>query len=290
MNDQVTIRSLTESDVPSMHKAFLAAFSDYPLDFSMNEDMFRKKFVEKLNLNFDLSGGAFAGSQMVGFIFTSVNNYKNKLTAYNGGTGVTPEFRGRNLTVKMYRRLIKKFMQQHIEQGVLEAITTNKPAIRAYEKVGFYKSNLYRCFRLDLTKFNEVRVNPQAVITIKNSPDWDLYKAFGDQEPAFLDQNDLLTRNMANEMLIEASLDGVCVGYCIYQKDIGRISQISVSKEYRRKGVGSALLKYIVKNAFVRSVTVLNVDNTNYALKKFLKKSGFTNRVDQYEMTLNLLL
>jgi ribosomal protein S18 acetylase RimI-like enzyme len=288
MDNQIIIRSLNYLDIPAMHRAFLCAFSDYTLDFNLTEEKFVKKFVEKLNIDFDLSAGAFVDNEMVGFIFTSAGMYQGKLSAYNGGSGVIPEYRGRNLTVQLYHFLIKKFKEAGVQQCVLEVLTYNKPAIKSYSKVGFKRNRLLKCFKLELGELNQSKANSQVVIERKFAPNWELYNSFASIRTSFLDQTYLLARNMANETLLEAYVDGDCVGFAIYQGDLGRISQFGVKKEYRRKGIGAAMFLYMLNHCDTKYLTVLNIDDKDDGTKKFLKKIGFLNKVDQYEMIYKL--
>jgi ribosomal protein S18 acetylase RimI-like enzyme len=288
MENQVIIRSISYLDIPAMHKAFICAFSDYTLNFNLTEEKFIKKFVEKLNIDFDLSAGAFVGDQMVGFIFTNIGMYQGKLSAYNGGSGVIPEYRGRNLTVQLYHFLIKKFREAGVQQCILEVLTDNKPAIKSYGKVGFKRNRLLRCFKLEFGKINPSKANTQVVIQRKFAPDWELYSSFASIRTSYLDQTHLLAKNMSNEALIEAYMDDICVGFAIYQVDLGRISQCGVKKEYRRKGIGAAMFLYMLNHCDTKYLTVLNIDNKDEGTKKFLRKIGFANKVDQYEMIYKL--
>ena len=102
MNNAFTIRSLTPEDVPEILIAFKQAFSDYVISVNLTHDLFKKRFIDKLQMNFELSAGVFLQETLVGFIFTSIHEFQGKLTAYNGGTGVIPKFRGHGLTQQMY--------------------------------------------------------------------------------------------------------------------------------------------------------------------------------------------
>jgi ribosomal protein S18 acetylase RimI-like enzyme len=288
MDDPIIIRTLKFEDIPAMRKAFLHAFCDYILDFDLTEEKFIKKFVEKLNINYELSAGAFHGDEMVGFIFSNVGMYQGELTAYNGGSGVVPEFRGRNLAVKMYQYLINIFRESGVSKCVLEVLTHNKAALQSYSKVGFKRKRLLRCFRMGIGEFNKSKTNDQVIIQRRLLPNWDLYTSFGENNTSYLDQTHMLSRNIENETLIEAYLDSHCIGYAVYQRDLGRISQFGVKKDYRRLGIGASLFQYMLEHSDTEYLTILNIDDKDSGTKRFLKKIGFSNGVDQYEMIYNL--
>ncbi len=281
---QLNFRSLRTTDTSQMYQAFQEAFSDYAVSFEMTEEEFYKKFVEKLNINLDLSIGAFDKEKLVGFIFTSIAKYNGKLTAYNGGTGVTPECRGQHIPAKIYELLIPKLRKEGVEQCVLEVITTNAKAVMVYEKIGFKKLDFYHCFKLkEIVEGN--RQADKIRIIKKDSIDWSELTNCIDFEPSFLDTDFLLEKNLKNEQVIVALAGKEVVGYAIYQSH-GRISQMGVAKHRRKQGVGSALINFIYNDTGSLQLTVLNIPKTENGAMHFLEKVGFENQINQYEMVL----
>lgn len=269
-----------------MYFAFLDAFSHYPVPFRLNKEQFVRKFVEKLNIDFSLSVGAYDYEVLCGFIFTSINMYKGKLTAYNGGTGVKIAYRGNKLTSKMYDYLIPKFRAKGVRQCVLEVLVDNYGAIKVYEQIGFYKSALYYCFNLK----DEITPRAQTLANLEiikiHQPQLERYEAFHESEPSFLDSLEMIMENIANEEIIEARIDGETVGYAIFQPAFGRLSQIAVSSGMRRKGIGYAMIAHIFYNSHTSSLTAINIHEKDDALIKFMLALGFTNQLNQYEMIL----
>lgn len=267
-----------------MHQAFLQAFADYQLPFQLSFDQFVQKFIYKLNINYELSVGAFCQNQLVGFIFSSTGFYRGKHTAYNGGTGVIPEHRGYSLTQKMYACLFPQLIEKGITQAVLEVLTENEKAIKSYVSCGFSIFTKYHCYKL--TKLNSTFRQPSPQITIwpVNQPNWPLYESFFDTIPYFLDSTDVLRHNLQHEVLAEASLGNDVVGYIIFQPSVSRISQVAVDKKHRGIGVGKMLLEYALKASPAKALTILNVDQKETELIKILGRIGFEHTVDQYEM------
>ncbi|ELR72838.1 acetyltransferase, GNAT family protein [Fulvivirga imtechensis AK7] len=289
MAKSLYIRSLKPVDLTEMYIAFLDAFSDYAIPFRLTKEQFVRKFVEKLRINFTLSAGAFAyDDTLAGFIFTTINYYDNKLTAYNGGTGVRPAYRGHKATAQMYDFLIPMFKERKIKQCVLEVLTHNKRAINSYSAIGFQKTKYYRCFKLENKHF-KVRppVIPLEIFSVK-LPNWDVYESFAEQKPSFLDSSLMINDNLANETIIEAHHNGRCIGYAIYQPAFGRISQVGVSPEMRGKGVGANIIQYIFATCQQKHLTVINVEKNASVTQDFFLNLGFLNQIDQYEMILPL--
>lgn len=286
--DNLQIRSLKPIDLTEMYITFLDSFSDYKIPFRLTKEQFVRKFVEKLKIDFSLSAGAFDENALVGFVFTAVNYYEGKLTAYNGGTGVRPTNRGQKLTIRMYDFLIPIFEERRIKQCVLEVLTENDRAIKAYRSIGFRETKYFRCFKFDS---KSIKVRPPAVsleIYGVKHPNWDIYERFSDQQPSFLDSSLMINDNLASETIVEAHSEGKCVGYAIYQPAFGRISQIGVAPEVRGKGVGSNLIKYIQDTSRQKILTVINIEKSEELTINFFKSLGFKNQLNQYEMILPL--
>lgn len=288
---EIKYRFLRQDDVPEMYKVFRIAFSDYHVPFNLTRSDFDKKFLEKLNLNFEFSPGAFHNDKLIGFIFTSVKQYEGRETAYNGGTGVIPEFRGIGIVSKLYHYSIPVFKANGIEQCVLEVLTDNQSAINAYAKCGFKKTKYFNCFKLNVKKpgwWSGKHLNNVVEIIEVDVPDWKNYTKFFDFIPSFLDTQSMIDQNIKNEKIIEARKNKKLVGYAIYQPGPGRISHIGVNREYRRNGVGTMLVDYIYGDSENKHLSIININETATVVKDFFLKLGFENQLNQFEMILNL--
>ncbi|WP_054751948.1 GNAT family N-acetyltransferase [Piscibacillus salipiscarius] len=60
-----------------------------------------------------------------------------KFYAWNGGTGILPEFRGTGLSHTLIEEVQAVYHEQGVNVANLEAITTNERAINLYEKHGY---------------------------------------------------------------------------------------------------------------------------------------------------------
>ena len=144
----IHIRLLVPSDLNQFYFTFQEAFDDYSVDLRLDRKAFDRRMLDKLGIDWGLSVGAFSGDKMVGFIAHTANYYQNQPYAYNGGTGVIPEYRGLNLTVHMYDLAIKHLRDRKIDRCVLEVIDHNRSAIDAYSKVGFKKTRILKCYKV----------------------------------------------------------------------------------------------------------------------------------------------
>ena len=285
MPDSFEIRLLQPQDFSQVYRTFSESFSDYLVKMELSKDAFRERMEGKLNLMYPFSVGVFHGEKLIAFILNTVNSYENQLTAYNGGTGVLEQYRGGGLTQKMYNFLFPIFKQSGIDRCVLEVITNNEKAIRAYKKSGFETNKRFKCFKLKCESIDSNTVEGLTIRTVKNV-DLDLYQYPASISPSFLDHSGQLVFNLKNEIILEARIEEELVGFAIFQHKSGRISQLGVMPEYRRKGVGSALLAEVLGQSENKQLTVLNIDENAEREVCFLKKKGFANEIDQWEMEL----
>ena len=263
-----------------LFKAFQKAWDDPATRLNVSINDFEKRLLHKLNINPEYSLLAVKDEQIIGFILHTVNYYKGTSCIYNGGTGVIPEFRGNAITEALYLKLLPKLKEEKISKTILEVVTTNDPAIKAYRKIGFTKTQTYKCY-----------ANRQGVSHVTNNlrtvKKYDpLFSTFWDFEPCFLDQPDQLKYNMENEVILEENQGGETRGYIIFQPHLGRISQLAVKPAYRKKGIGTKLVNYAKYHSRTPLLTVMNIPNTATGMIAFLERIGFVNEIDQYEMEL----
>jgi ribosomal protein S18 acetylase RimI-like enzyme len=287
--ESIRFRSFVRNDIPDMRKVFNQAFEDYLIPVLLNESDFKRKLIEKSRLNFKYSVGCFDNKQLVGFLFHTIEEYQKKKTAYNGGTGVIPDYRGNNLTYRMYEHIIPKLIKKKVEDCILEVISNNKPALQSYEKVGFRKSKFYHCLKLDEEGDYLKNPPPGNFRTVKSpKPQWEIYSTFRDYESSFLDTFHMLKKNLKSETILESYDGDDLVGYIIYNKRMGRVGNIGVHKKYRGRGIGTSLIRKMHADCRKKPIYILNVNERSYNLLNFFLRLGFKNDIDQFELKLKL--
>ncbi|MEQ8712959.1 MAG: GNAT family N-acetyltransferase [Cyclobacteriaceae bacterium] len=283
----IHIRLLALADLSQLYYTFLEAFSDYSIDMSLGQKAFERRMLNKLSIEWPLSVGAFSGDKMVGFIVHTSNNYQNERHAYNGGTGVIPEYRGLNLTEHMYGRAIRQMQEQGIQKCVLEVIDTNSNATKAYQKVGFQKKRILRCYKL--VRSIVAATNHTERYSVETLDTRGLEALPNLTIPSFMDTWAQLTRNSAHEKMLRIyDQDDTLKGYAIFQPDNGRIARLWVRDKDRRNGIGRSLLSTIAGKCPNKSLTVINVDENDQAAHQFLIACGFENQINQWEMILEI--
>ena len=254
---------------------------------NMTQEQFDQKFWDKLGLNEAFSPVVATQQRLVGFIFSALDQYQSKATAYNGGTGVIPDHRGQNLVQGMYDQLTPKLREAGYQQCVLEVLTHNARAITAYTRSGFSQGNLLRCYRLERLPNHAARRPSALSLAQTPTPNWDQYAAWSQAEASFQDQWSRLPLN-PHEQVWEAHWEEQKAGVIVFQPHLGRISALAVAPEFRERGIGTYLIHQVVSLSAQPHLTVINVREADASLHGFFTGLNFQNQINQYEMTLPL--
>jgi ribosomal protein S18 acetylase RimI-like enzyme len=275
------IRFDTLENIPLLKlcAAFNLSFSDYIVPVQLTLPLLEQK-IQGENIQLAQSIGAFDGDTLAGLILHGVDVWPGAQMLYNGGTGVIPAYRGRRLVQQMYTQFKPLYRQQGIQRVILEVITSNTPAIRAYTSTGFTTSRLFHCYKWE----PGLRLGGKDIkLKEISSPDWAQLNSFGDQLPSWSNNSDSIQREGAGTTTWVAYEKETIVGFISVYTGNKRIRQMAVRPQYRGQGIGSALLRHITKK-LQGPFSFTNITDENKGLQQFLLKAGFTPTVTQYEM------
>jgi ribosomal protein S18 acetylase RimI-like enzyme len=280
-------RFLRESCFSLLYRAFIEAFSDYVFPFALTE----KQFQNHINLNaVDLSRtiGCLEGGQIIGFSLNGFGEWNGKPTVYDAGTGVIPSFRRQGISERMFDHMLPVFKNQDIKQFLLEVITSNTPAIRLYEKLGFQITRELALLQYDGRVGD--RTAPAAIeIREIRDPDWERLTRFWIGTTSWQNSVDAMKRSWPVKSMMGAFAEGECVGYIVFSTGFGRVAQLAVKSEYQHNGVGTMLLKAmqeVTNDGY--SLQVINIDKLLPGGMDFFTRHGFYERLSQYEMLLEM--
>ena len=95
------VNNLSKTSLDDIIECFLLAFENYFVKMPTDTNYYKERWkASKVDLN--LSYGMFDKGRLVGFIIHAVDKRAGVLTAYNAGTGVIPEYRGKRITSTIY--------------------------------------------------------------------------------------------------------------------------------------------------------------------------------------------
>lgn len=279
----VEIRTLSETSHHEILACFNLSFSDYSIPFKLNIQQLEKK-IRTEDINKEISIGAFIDQKLIGFVLHGDRKCKNLRIAYNAGTGVIPDQRGQRLTRRMYDFIIPKLETEGVEEVVLEVISSNIPAIKAYEKVGFKRERVLNCYNGELVVNKE---NKNVDIEKLDNINLQKLNTIGNIKPTWQNSNETIANLKSDALVFTAKIDAVLGGYIIVNKNNNRILQIAVKEEMRRKYIGSSLLKHIADKTS-KKTSIINVDNNYTSPLNFFKHLNLQKSLTQDEMKLKI--
>ena len=275
----VSYRLLKASDLVPLYECFLKAFADYQVDMQMSQELFEQRLARD-GVQLESSAGAFDAATMIGFYMNGLGTWQGKQTAYDAGTGIVPEYRGRNLAKELFAFIVPRLQENSVTHYLLEVLSDNKPAVTLYRKLGFVETRTLAVLRAeDMIK----PVGDPKGVTIGRVErvDWELFESFWDGYPSW--QNSIAAvERVTNECeMVGAFADGKCVGYGVVFRPAGTLMQLAVAREYRRKGIGKRLLNALTTD---ESLKVNNVDERLKGTLAFFEANGFRVELKQFEM------
>lgn len=287
----LVIKSLENTSVESIHATFVAAFSDYQVDVSyMTPHVMANRFI-KNGFRPSLSAGVFDDGKLKGFTVVGTGMFKGELSAFDIMTGLVKDYRGKGLASKMFEFIEKEVKNAGVRKFYLEVLQENKPAIQAYEKTGFRKVRGLNCYVIKTGQFAQAK-QIQSVVFITKSEHKDIsdFKEFLDYEPSWENHPDSIQRISDQKDIYIARSYGQVVGVIVYYPTLNWIMSLAVKKDYRRKGIATAMLEYLMAtlHPVTNEVKILNIPSDDASLNIFLMKSGFEYTVSQYEMAYEL--
>ncbi len=276
-------RFLNEGYFDQLYSAFSEAFSDYVIPFALTEQQFRNH-LNLTGVDLTRTVACVKDEQIVGFSLNGFGMWDGKLTAYDAGTGVIPGHRRQGISEEMFRVMLPEFERDGVEQILLEVITTNTNAIKLYEKLGFRSGRLLALLQRDEPL--EVKADPPGIqLRPIVELDWALLSSFWDSSPAWQNSLEAIERSTKLKRIVGAFSGDRCIGYVIFSEKFGRIAQLAVDRDFRRRGIGTALLGVVQSQTLAGySLQVINIDTTLKNAMAFFEKLGFYQRLNQHEM------
>jgi ribosomal protein S18 acetylase RimI-like enzyme len=284
--ENLNIKLLGKIPVEQVHRAFTETFSDYEVSVQMSFERFAE-MMKTRDLNPDLSVGCFDGDLLVGFILTGFREIFGKKVCYDGGTGVLRAYRRKGIGEMLLKELLRILHEKQISRFVLEVLENNTPAIKLYEKYGFEKTRKLECFEITKHELQPVPnrgfgitiTNPAALI--QNETLYSLYP------PSWQNEIRSVLNVSENYTCISLSCSGKILGYGFIHKTKGDIPQIGILEEWKYWGIEAHLVAELARQTKSEKIIVLNVEFDNY-LGETLRKLGFRNTVNQWEMALEI--
>lgn len=275
----IQFKTLENIAIETLVDTFNEAFAEYFVPIKLTPELLHFKFKTE-NIALNLSVGAFDNNRLIGFIFHCLDAIDGKKIVYNGGTGVLKDYRGKQITKKMYDYALNNLFTNDLNEVVLEVFDVNIPAIKTYQDVGFNVDEKVFCYSGIVTKKPLL-----TTFTIKevDLPNWDVYQKFWEINPTWQNSIPAINRILDKVKIIEVFNVNECIGYAIFNCLNGRIYQIATKKEMQSKGDGAFMLQYI--SGFNKQLSITNVAENSVRTHNFFKNHLFKLTATQLKMT-----
>ena len=283
----MNILPLSGADFSELYEAFRQAFADYEIQLDSLE---LETMLKRRGFTPDLSFGAFEDRKLVAFTFNGIGSFRGIGTAYDTGTGTLPEFRGKGLAGKIFEASIPFLREAGVEQYLLEVLQHNEKAVSLYRKLGFRVTREFNYFVEENSRVKMVKNLSDPGITIGSVtlPEILEHSGFMDFIPSWQNDLDSVQRTVDDFTCFGAYYKNKLVGYCICDPGTGDLTQIAVDPLWRRKGIGTALVRSAVKENRHRNLKMINTESGHDGINRFMESLGLPCRGKQFEMIRSL--
>lgn len=277
------IKNLEGISLNTIFHAWSDAFSNYDFTWTQPElerTLYRRGYVP------GLSFGAFDGEKLISFILNGIGTFNGIKTAYDTGTGTIKAYRGCGLVEKTFKESEPLLKKAGISQYLLEVLTHNTAAIAVYSKIGLKVNRELNYFR---QTNDALELNPKTLPAGYYLKETDLHEmdrmiSMWDFYPAWQNSFESVQRDVDSLKIIGVFDAERLMGYGITEPASGDITQLAVDKDYRRRGIGSAILKELIKHNRHHSVKIVNTDVNSPHVVMFIENNGIPKLGTQYEM------
>ncbi len=282
----ITYKRCTETSDDAIFQAFQIGFSDYMIKFKLTKDIFMKRFFGPEGNSLEYSVIAFDDEMPVGLNLGGIKVYEGIKTLRCGALCIHPDYRGTEVSSRLFELHRDIALSNHCKQMFLEVIEGNDRAISFYKKKGYEK--VY-----DIAYFSHS--NPSDMnATLPN--DFIMKRIDLDDLRSLSRNIQDIHINWQNDFDYMSHSDGY-VHYGLFQEDkligglsihpVGKISFLWIDCKFRNKGMGRGLISQAVREL---NLEKLSISFPNHAaLLGFVKRLNFTkDSISQYEMYLTL--
>lgn len=283
MEPEMEIRSLHDTALATLFKAFSQAFADYEVqvnELQLQTMLTRRGYLPKLSF------GAFDGDELVAFTLNGIGLFGGIPTAYDTGTGTLAAYRGQGLATKIFEHSIPYLRETGIRQYLLEVLQHNTKAVSVYRNLGFAVSREFNYFMQANEKVNGVMIKPPPPYSIQevNVEACQSISGFNDFYPSWQNSFESIGRSADDFLCFGAFVKNRLMGYCIFEPASGDITQLVVVPTQRRKGIGTVLLQEALSRNKYSTVKVINTDTACIGMTAFLKARNMELKGQQFEM------
>lgn len=286
------IKKLSACTLNEITKVWNEAFSGYSVNMQVSVDQIALMIGRKELLP-SASVVAFIDGNPAGFVLNAIKTINGVKTAWNGGTGVSPSHQGRGIGKIVMEAAVEEYRKQEVKLATLEVLTSNKPGIALYERLGYEIFMTTRTYTLDgeIKRKNSEKSN----YILKHGLAADvMLLPFYNKEVTY----ESMPENIFNgESIILLNQNGTAAGYALFRKyktpaGTGGIMlfQCEVSPEVSDQDE-ETVIRTLLSNVFDCHETSFSGGTGDFVSKSrrvsfVLEDMGFKQTAERYKMNL----
>lgn len=287
------IKSLSDCSFADAVKIWNEGFQGYFVDMTTSLDRYLGR-LQRDGVSPEFSLLAYCDGRPAGFLLNGIRKNGRLKVAWNGGTGVSLQFRGQGLGKALMAATLDLYSEQGVDVAMLEAISENQPAIALYEQFGYETVDrlIFLEHKRRLGEHAFGRIKSQSYLAKHVAP-YDVGRLeFYHELAPWQAQWQSVTRN-SGEALIVCDAYGAAVGYALYQKkydEQGSTISIALYQCVSLPGVDAeAVISCALQTVYAPPElecerSTYNLGTANEVVQMMLVKAGFTSLIEQVHM------
>lgn len=292
----ITLKRLNQCTLDEAVRGYNRGFEGYFFDQSKTADSLAHK-LGKEELSPVHSLVAFHGQEPIGIVLSGIWNRKGKRIAWNGGTGVAPEYRKQGVGQRLMEETLQIYREQGVDLAALVAIKENSKAISLYERLGFQvvgQSIFLESQEWPASRFSKANLPYRGEHGIPQ----DVYRLPFWTEPIW----DVQWNTIENrEALLIRDEEEQVIGYALYRRiygDNGELATVLLfdAGAHPERGDADDIIQYALEGVYASRDTdnasyhrlTVNLPVTNQRVISALERAAFTRMAEQVFMTLDM--
>lgn len=285
-------KRMSELSAEDMVSLWNKGFEGYFINSTMNLDKFLSRTVNE-GLSLEHSLVVYENSDPIGFVMNGFRVIEGKRVAWNGGTGIAAEYRGKGIGKILMERNLQLYYEQGAEIALLEALIQNKAAIKLYQSVGYGITeqliSLQHTEALDASLLqpnaNNRYVTKRGLhVEVKGLSFYRHLSAWQTQWASLKDGESIIISDEGDEV----------IGYALFKRVFGEDGNLATIALYQCESIPGRedtedILKAVLSEVYApvssscKRIT-MNIRDSNKEFIGVLERLGFTTFVEQVHM------
>jgi len=291
--DTIEIKRLSSCSFADALKAWNEGFQGYFVDMTFSLDAYLARLHSE-GLSPESSLIAFCGEKPAGCLLNGLRKIAGERLAWNGGTGVSPEFRRRGVGKALMSATLDLYRELGVALATLEAIGKNENAIALYRQFGYEIVDRLVFLEHEGKIDGRLLANDGDPLSVRPvAPQFVGELGFYPKLVPWQAQWQSVSLNYGEAVVVSDSA-GVALGYALYKRSVDQHGSLSGIVLYqcvanpecadREVVVGKALQYLYAPLDLECRRTTHNLGSENEIALGLLRKCGFTQFAEQMHM------